>query len=118
MYRRGTVLVAVAVMWSCARNPPSRAEEAHRYALTGIVVRLDPHGRLAAIKHEDIQDDNGKVWMKAMTMEFPVRAEQDFAKLQVGQRIRATVYQKESDFEYWISGIQIDRQLSKEGAKK
>jgi Cu/Ag efflux protein CusF len=117
MDRRGIALIALAAIGSCARKPQPLREEPHRYALAGIVVRLDPHSRLAVITHEDIQDDTGKVWMKAMTMEFPVRDGQEFAKLQVGQRIRATVYRKESDFDYWIGGIQIDRQPG-EGTEK
>jgi Cu/Ag efflux protein CusF len=43
--------------------------------------------------------------MEAMTMEFPVRDQAEFAKLAPGKRIRATVHVQELD--YWISEIQL-----------
>jgi Cu/Ag efflux protein CusF len=79
----------------------------HRYSLAGKVVSLDPRTKVAAIEHSDIVDDQGKVWMKAMTMEFPVQDAAEFAKLHVGERIRATVFRRE-DTEYWIGRIKID----------
>lgn len=83
-----------------------------RYSLTGIVVRLDPHRKVATIKHEAIKDSKGKVWMEAMTMEFPVKEGSQFAKLKAGSQIRATVFQRPSDFDFWIGEV---KELSQTG---
>jgi Cu/Ag efflux protein CusF len=50
----------------------AKDETLHRYALHGEVLRLDPQGKIAAIKHQKIGD-----WMEAMTMEFPVKDQAD-----------------------------------------
>ncbi|MFN7921197.1 MAG: copper-binding protein [Bryobacteraceae bacterium] len=80
-----------------------------RYALEGKVVRLDHARHAAAIEHGPIRDASGKVWMEAMTMEFPVPDSGDFARLHVGERIQATVHSRESDLEYWIAEIRNDQ---------
>ncbi len=111
MNRRSVVFsgVAVLAMLSCAKSPPPPPREPeHRYSLAGVVVRLDAKDRVATIEHGDIRDDKGKLWMEAMTMEFPVPEWREFSKLHKGQRIRATVNDRPSDFEYWLSDIQID----------
>jgi Cu/Ag efflux protein CusF len=95
---------AFTATWSCARKNPNESAE-NRYSLEGTVIRLDPKTKLATIQHRAISDANGRVWMDAMTMDFPVRQESEFNKLKSGQKIRATVHQRESDFDYWISGI-------------
>jgi Cu/Ag efflux protein CusF len=51
------------------------------------------------IRHQKICD-----WMGAMTMEFPVRNDRDFAALQPGEHITATVYI--GDPEFWIANVQ------------
>ena len=69
-----------------------------RYQLRGQVVRLDPQGRVALIKHQKIEG-----WMEAMTMEFPVKDRQEFQALHVGDLITATVFVR--DLDYWIGEI-------------
>ncbi len=105
MRSRLILFLTLIVTAACARMPqkaPPVAEQ--RYALEGSVVRLDAAAHTATIKHSDIADTaTGKVWMKAMTMEFPVPDQGEFAKLKEGQRIRATVHRKELD--YWIAEI-------------
>lgn len=41
-----------------------------------------------------------------MTMEFPVKDQHELVKLKLGLRITAKVYQRPSDREYWIAGIE------------
>jgi Cu/Ag efflux protein CusF len=88
----GRALIAV----SCGGKPQGPPKE---YKLKGVVVRLDPQIRTAAIKHETIEG-----WMEAMTMEFPVRDAREFEKLTPGKAITATVYVNGDEF--WIGNIQ------------
>ena len=59
------------------------------YDLTGEILALDDSGtvKIAKIKHQAIGD-----WMGAMTMEFPVLEEDQFAKLKEGEKITGKVY--------------------------
>lgn len=90
---------------ACARSPQASGKT-HLYKLTGTVTRLDAPNQVATIKHDRIVDDQGKVWMEPMTMDFPVRSQQEFALLQPGQNIRATLHQNEANFDFWISRIE------------
>lgn len=78
-----------------------------RYELEGVVVRVDSKAKSATIKHEDIKNVQGKVWMAAMTMEFPVKEQADFAKLKEGILIKAALFQRPADFEYWIAEVTV-----------
>ena len=111
--RRRILVAAIAALWcggvSCKRGAAAAEAVAdHRYAMEGAVIGIDRDAKLVKVKHGPIRDAAGAVWMAAMTMEFPVRDEREFARLRVGQRIRATVYQREADFDYWLGGIEID----------
>ena len=80
----------------CQRSPaPQPVAE---YQMRGEVVRLDPQGQLAAVKHGKIEG-----WMEAMTMEYPIRDKQEFAKLKVGEKIQAKISVQGAD--YWISKV-------------
>ena len=79
----------------CGKREPIK-----QYKLKGEVVRLVPENRLAAIQHEEI-----KGWMEAMTMEFPVRDGAEFAKLNAGLTIEATV--NVQDIDYWLTDIRV-----------
>ena len=79
----------------------AKNETLHRYALHGEVLRLDPQGKIAAIKHQKIGD-----WMEAMTMEFPVKDQADFNKLREGEKINGTVFVEGTT--YWVGEIQED----------
>lgn len=97
--------LAICLMSALACSPQKTKPFVNEYRLTGAVLRLDPKTQVAAIEHQAITDAAGKVWMEAMTMEFPVKDPAEFAKLQPGQRIRATVYQRPADLDYWIGSI-------------
>ena len=94
------------VLAGCQKSTVDVKEEAkdetlHRYALHGEVLRLDPQGKIAAIKHQKIGD-----WMEAMTMEFPVKDQADFNKLREGEKISGTVFVQGTT--YWVGEIQED----------
>src|SRR6266700_2028331 len=90
-------LVCLAVMLAgCQRNPaPKPAAE---YQMRGEVVRLDPAGQLATVKHDKIEG-----WMGAMTMEYPIKDKQEFTKLKVGEKIQAKILVQGTD--YWIATV-------------
>ena len=83
----------------CQRNPaPQPVAE---YQMRGEIMRLDPDGQLAAVKHGKIEG-----WMEAMTMDYPIRDKRAFAKLRVGEKIQAKISVQGHD--YWIATIQED----------
>ena len=91
---RTRTAILLFLLLAAARKPPPRplkktprTSPFSRYALHGEVLRLDPQGKIAAIKHGKIGD-----WMEAMTMEFPVKDQTEFDKLRAGETIDATVF--------------------------
>ena len=108
MWRLVVVLGLVGVLVSCGDSVLRRGEDdgtVQRYLLRGVVVRRDETNRVVTIKHGPISNETGKVWMEAMTMEFPVPNEKDFETLAKGRKVWATVYSRESDLEYWIGEV-------------
>lgn len=109
------LLVAVLVaLTACSKSEPvaeaipprsetpavaSTEEQLKKYELHGEVIRIDQHGQIATIKHQPIGD-----WMGAMTMDFPVKSDADFAKLAPGRQVEATVNVKDG-IEYWVSDV-------------
>ncbi len=81
------------VAFGCAKKEP-----VVEHAMRGEITLLDPEHKVATIKHEDIKD-----FMKAMTMEYTVRDEADFAKLKVGGKINAIVFVQGDD--YWVGRV-------------
>jgi Cu/Ag efflux protein CusF len=79
----------------------AKDEPVKTYAMHGEVLRLDPQGKIAAIKAGKIGD-----WMEAMTMEYPVKDQAEFDKLHAGDKISATVFVQGNS--YWVAGIQED----------
>ena len=98
---RDTLGVACLLCASCSKPAAEQAQPLRRYPLHGEVLRLDPQGHIATIKHEKIGD-----WMGAMTMEFPVKDPQEFSALREGETINGTVFVE--DLSYWVSGIKED----------
>jgi Cu/Ag efflux protein CusF len=68
--------------------------------MEGDVVALDPSSKTATIKAGKIGD-----WMEAMTMEYPVKPDTEFAKLKMGAHIKATVVVE--DVKYYVTGIEV-----------
>ena len=92
--------VFALLLTSCAKMPDRPVEQ--KYQLHGVIRRLDAAQHTATIKHEKIEG-----WMEAMTMEFPVPNQDEFAKLAVGQSIQATVFVR-ADIDYHIGEIRWD----------
>lgn len=74
------------------------------YTVRGVVKALQPADRIAVVQHETIPG-----FMESMTMEFPVKNPDEFAKLQVGQQIRATLCQTQKGLDFWLEGIVVEK---------
>jgi protein SCO1/2 len=59
---------------------------------------MDPSGHIAKINAQEI-----KGYMEAMTMEYPIKDQAEFATLHVGDHITATVFVQ--DLNYWLGEI-------------
>lgn len=96
MTRRFVLFPILALVLSaCAAKPAAK-----RYPMEGTVKALDPQAKTATI-------DAGKIgdWMEAMTMEYPVKPDAEFARLKVGDHIKATVVVQ--DLKYYVTGITV-----------
>lgn len=95
-----SILLLALALCACkekAAKPVSNAP-IEKYKLDGVVVSLDPQGRIAKINGQKIEG-----WMEAMTMEYPVKEQSEFDKLHVGDHIAATVFVQ--DLNYWLGEI-------------
>ena len=61
-------------------------------------MSLEPDGHIAKIRHQEIEG-----WMKAMTMEYPVKDPAEYARLHVGDCINAIVFVQ--DLKFWVGEI-------------
>jgi Cu/Ag efflux protein CusF len=95
---RSILLAAVLILTACSRQPVNH-EPIRQYRIDGEIMRLDPDSQSATIRHKDIQG-----WMKAMTMDYPFRSKQEYAKLHPGDHITGTVYVQGDDF--WVGQVQ------------
>jgi Cu/Ag efflux protein CusF len=91
--RIGLCLLAAIVLAGCGGSQK-------RYPMAGEIMALDPAAHNATIKHGKIGD-----WMDAMTMEYTVKPDAEFAKLHVGDRIQATVVVQ--DPVYWVTDVKV-----------
>ena len=89
----GLCLLAAAILAGCGTSQK-------RYPMAGEIIALDPATHNATIKHGKIGD-----WMEAMTMEYTVKPDAEFAKLHVGDRIQATVVVQ--DPTYWVTEVRV-----------
>ena len=74
--------------------------QAKRYPMEGDVKGIDPAAKTATIAAGKIGD-----WMEAMTMEYPVKPDSEFAKLKVGDHIKATVVVE--DVKYYVTDVTV-----------
>ena len=89
-------IVFVLLLAGCQRDPvPKPVQE---YRMRGEVVSLDPTSHTATVKHDKIEG-----WMEAMTMEYPIKDQQEFGKLKVGEKIQAKILVQGTD--YWIATV-------------
>src|ERR1051326_787060 len=97
MTRRFALFSLLALFLTACSSTP----QAKRYPMQGTVKALDPASKTATIDAGKIDD-----WMEAMTMEYAVRPDSEFAKLKVGDRIKATVVVE--DVKYYVTDITVD----------
>ena len=97
---RFVIPLFLLLSFGCSRMPDRSVPE-KKYQIHGVIKRLDAQAQTAMIKHEAIVG-----WMEAMTMEFPIPDKAEFARLQVGQTIRGTVFVR--DFDYHVGDIKIE----------
>jgi Cu/Ag efflux protein CusF len=84
-----SILLLALALSACKEKSAQPASNApiERYKLDGVVVSLDPQGHIAKIDGQKIEG-----WMEAMTMEYPVKDQTEFAGLHVGDHITATIF--------------------------
>ena len=92
-------ILLVVFLAACMRNPDPQPVK--QFQMRGEVTSLDSANQLATVKHEKIEG-----WMEAMTMEYPVKDKAEFAKLKVGETIRAQIDVQGTD--YWIAQVTAD----------
>ena len=100
------LLVCSCLLLSCGRRPEAPPGPTDIYTFSGEVIALNPEKKVAKIKHGPITDVAGKVWMEAMTMEFPIKDAKQFAILRPGLKVKAKLFQRPADFEYWVGDIE------------
>ena len=96
---RSRVLLAVVafLLGGCSAKEQAQPK---RYAMQGEIKSLDPTARAATIRAGKIGD-----WMEAMTMEYPIKPDDEFAKLHVGDSIQATVVV--DDLKYYVTAVKV-----------
>ena len=97
MTRRLTVIVVLALALAGCR---AKLPEGKRYPVQGEIKALDATAKSATI-------DAGKIgdWMDAMTMQYNVKPDSEFAKLHVGDHIQATVVVQDPN--YFVTDIKV-----------
>ena len=102
MLRLQLALLAALLACSCGSAPQQEDAPWESFALRGEVVDLrDGETKIAYVDHEEIPG-----FMGAMTMAFPVRGIEEFAKLTVGAQIEATVMARGYS-EYYLDEIKV-----------
>ena len=88
-------VLCLLMLAGCAQKAAEK-----RYPMQGQITALDATTHTATIAAGKIGD-----WMEAMTMEYPVKPDAEFAKLHVGDRIEATVVV--GDPAYYVTQIKV-----------
>jgi Cu/Ag efflux protein CusF len=90
-----TLALAALLTIGCAKDAPAK-----RYPMEGEIKALDSGTKTATIAAGKIGD-----WMEAMTMEYAVKPDAEFAKLHVGDHIQATVVVKDPG--YYVTDVKV-----------
>jgi Cu/Ag efflux protein CusF len=99
VHRRVFCLLAVVGVACGTKKPP--AGPLRQYAIEGEVLKVNAADQTATLKHKDIEG-----WMHAMTMDYPIRTKEDFAKLHPGDHIKGTVFVQDED--YSVGSIRVE----------
>jgi len=91
-------VVLMAALAGCSQPAAAPTAAPKEFQVMGEVLKLDPAAQTANLKAGKIEG-----WMEAMTMDFPIKDKQEFAKLKVGEKIQAKVLVQGPDF--WLAGI-------------
>jgi Cu/Ag efflux protein CusF len=94
------LLVVVLTLWLLVLAGCAHKAAEKRYPMQGQITALDATTHTATIAAGKIGD-----WMEAMTMEYRVKPDAEFAKLHVGDRIEATVVV--GDPAYYVTEIKV-----------
>ena len=93
---RRILLVAMALLLAACAS----TAQVKRYPMEGDVKALDATAKTATIAAGKIGD-----WMEAMTMDYPVKPDAEFAKLKAGDHIKATVVVE--DVKYYVTEFTV-----------
>ena len=88
------LLLALALLGCGAREPEKR------YPMQGDVKAVDPGAKTATIAAGKIGD-----WMDAMTMEYSVKPDAEFAKLHAGDHIEAALVVRGD--KYFVTDVKV-----------
>ena len=94
MVRNLLLLISLLALTACTVEKPAKL-----YPVRGVIVKVDPAGKTAAVNAEKIDG-----WMEAMTMDYPVHDPKLLEGLKPGDHITAIVHVPE-DLNYWIDDI-------------
>jgi Cu/Ag efflux protein CusF len=89
------LLLTLVCLVGCGTREPAK-----RYAMQGDVKALDASTKSATISAGKIDD-----WMEAMTMEYPVKPDTEFAKIHVGDHLEATVVVEGE--KYYVTDVKV-----------
>ena len=89
------LLLLAAALCACGSKEPEK-----RYPMQGDVKMLDPATKSATIAAGKIGD-----WMEAMTMEYRVKPDEEFAKLHNGDHIEAVVVVQGE--KYYVTDVKV-----------
>jgi protein SCO1/2 len=93
-----TLVVLAGALASCSHSEEAAKEPPKQYKLHGEVTRLNEQGKTATINAEKIDG-----WMEAMSMEYPVKDQQDLSALHPNECVDATVFVQGNDF--WVGNV-------------
>lgn len=97
-------LSIVFLFTACQKATPTQTSsaDAKRYPFRGKVISVDQGAKKATIEHEDIPG-----YMRAMTMDFPIREDWVWGDLAAGSEVRADLVVDNAKGEYWLEKIGI-----------
>lgn len=96
---RFAAILLLLPLAACTGHKPETGLDRH-YALSGKVVALDAKDQIASIDAAAVPN-----FMDAMTMDYPIASKAEFEKLQVGEKISATLNVSASGDEYNLTNI-------------
>ena len=97
MRKRISLALLVLFLVGCSAKDQVQPK---RYTMQGEIKALDPTAKSATINAGKIGD-----WMEAMTMEYPIKPDAEFAKLHVGDTVQATVVV--NDLKYYVTEVKV-----------